>query len=47
MVPVALSIFGVLNEVVVSYFDLVESCAVLKGKPYFREPEGPASLTYD
>ena len=28
----------------VSYLDAVEGSAVVKGKPYFSEPAGPASL---
>ena len=44
MIPVVVSTFGVLNEVAVSYLEAVEGSAVLKGKPFFSEPAGPASL---
>ena len=44
MIPVVVSIFGVVNSTAVSWLDEVGKSASLKGKPFLREPAGPQCL---
>ena len=44
MLPVVVSIFGVISSTAVGWLDGVEETASLKGRPYLQEPGGPRTL---
>lgn len=44
LIPIAVSIFGVVSSTAVGSLEGVETSACLKGLPFFAEPTGPQSL---